>query len=554
MKDICEMQKMEDEAKLRMQTKAGKRVPLPSNNMGSKDCYVLEERKRKNSAIENAFNVTTRDQLDFEIARMFYSSGLPFTLARNPYYISSYTLASNSRISGYLPPSYNKLRTTLLQKEKKNVERLLNPIKGTWVEKGVTIVSDGWSDPQRRPLINFMAVTESGPMFLKAVDCSGETKDKYFIANLMKEVINEIGHQKVVQVITDNAPNCKGAGQIIELEYPHIFWTPCVVHTLNLALKNICAAKNVENNLITYEECNWITNLHDDVMIIKNFIMNHSMRLAMFNEFVPLKLLSVAKTRFASIIAMLKRFKLIQRGLQALVISEKWSLYREDDMTKASFVKLKVFDDLWWDSISYVLSFTSPIYDMLRFCDTDKPCLHLVYDMWNTMIEKVRGIIYRNEKKVQEEELSFYNVVHRILVDRWNKNNTPLHCLSHSLNPRYYSEEWLNEDPTRLAPHRDVEISRERIKCFKRYLSNEERIMVNKEYAKFSTMEDDFGDFESIHDRYRLDPKTWWVIYGACTPMLQSYALRLLGQPFLHRVVSEIGVLIPFCTLLNGIS
>ncbi|XP_022890646.1 uncharacterized protein LOC111405822 [Olea europaea var. sylvestris] len=227
---------------------------------------------------------------------------------------------------------------------------------------------------------------------------------------------------------------------------------------------------------------------------------------------------------------MLKRFKLIRRGLQALVISEKWSLYREDDMTKASFVKLKVFDDLWWDSKSYVLSFTSPIYDMLRFSDTDKPCLHLVYDMRDTMIEKVKGIIYRHEKKVQEEESSFYNVVHQILVGRWNKNNTPLHCLSHSLNPRYYSEEWLNKDPT-FAPHRDVEISRERIKCFKRYLSNEERIMVNKEYAKFSNMEDDFGDFESIHDCYCLDPKTWWVIYGACTPMLQSYALKLLGQP-----------------------
>lgn len=35
-------------------------------------------------------------------------------------------------------------------------------------------------DSQRRPLINFMAVSESGPMFLRAMNCSGETKDKYF--------------------------------------------------------------------------------------------------------------------------------------------------------------------------------------------------------------------------------------------------------------------------------------------------------------------------------------------------------------------------------------
>ncbi|KAI9078654.1 hypothetical protein K1719_039403 [Acacia pycnantha] len=30
-------------------------------------------------------------------------------------------------------------------------------------------------------------------------------------------------------------------------------------------------------------------------------------------------------------------------------------------------------------------------------------------------------------------------VLRRILVDRWTKNSTPLHCLAYSLNPKYYS-------------------------------------------------------------------------------------------------------------------
>ena len=38
--------------------------------------------------------------------------------------------------------------------------------------------------------------------------------------------------------------------------------------------------------------------------------MNHSMRLAMFDEFCPLKLLQVADIRFASVVVMLKRLKL----------------------------------------------------------------------------------------------------------------------------------------------------------------------------------------------------------------------------------------------------
>ncbi|CAN7119656.1 unnamed protein product [Brassica rapa subsp. narinosa] len=291
---------------------------------------------------------------------MFYSGGLPFNLARNPHYHRSYQFAAENKIDGYVPPGYNKLRTTLLQKERNNVERLLVPFKSTWKERGVTIVSDGWSDPTRKPLINFIATSGSGPIFLKAVNCFGEVKDRFFISGLMKEVINEVGHQ---------------------------------------------------NNASTYEECNWITDVHGDALAIKHFIMNHNMRLAIFSKFSPLKLLAVADTRFASIIVMLKRLKLVKRGLEAMVISEEWSTYREDDVGKATFVKGKILSDDWWEQVSYIIDFTRPIYEMIRFCDTDKPCLHLVYEMWDSMIEK-------------------------ILVDRWTKNNTPLHCLAHSLNPR----------------------------------------------------------------------------------------------------------------------
>ena len=161
----------------------------------------------------------------------------------------------------------------------------MKPIKDCWLENGVSIVSDGWSDPQRRLLINIMVVSDEDPVFIKAIDGSGEFKDKHYIAGVLKDTIKEIGHEKVVQVITDNANVMKSARALIEGEYPKIFWTPCVVHTFNLALKNICAAKNTKKNKVTYEECSWITRIADDASFIRVFIMNYSMRLAMFNEF-----------------------------------------------------------------------------------------------------------------------------------------------------------------------------------------------------------------------------------------------------------------------------
>ena len=123
-------------------------------------------------------------------------------------------------------------------------------------------------------------------------------------------------------------------------------------------MKNICAAKstektlikrkkNTEKNEVTYDECSWITRIANDASFIRVFIMNHSMRLAMFNEFCPLKLLQVANTRFASVVVMLKRLKLIKRCLQAMAISEQWASYREDDVGKTQKVKNMILSDLW---------------------------------------------------------------------------------------------------------------------------------------------------------------------------------------------------------------
>ena len=113
-----------------------------------------------------------REIVDSEIVRMFYTERLSFHFARYPYYARAFKSAS--QLLDYVPPGYNALRTTLLQKEKSNIENLLELIKKTWNEKGVSICSDGWSNAQRKPLINIMAVSEGGPMFLKAINCEGD--------------------------------------------------------------------------------------------------------------------------------------------------------------------------------------------------------------------------------------------------------------------------------------------------------------------------------------------------------------------------------------------
>lgn len=98
-----------------------------------------------------------------------------------------------------------------------------------------------------------------------------------------------------------------------------------------------------ETNELIYGECHWITDVANDCY----FIMTHYMRLAMFNNHCNLKMLSVAETCFASTIVMLKKFKQIKHGLQNMVIGERWSSYKEEDIGKAAFLKVKVLNDSW---------------------------------------------------------------------------------------------------------------------------------------------------------------------------------------------------------------
>ncbi|XP_057550448.1 uncharacterized protein LOC130828480 [Amaranthus tricolor] len=481
-----------------IESRQPKRPPLPSQSLSSETSLSptsYAKKRKSDNPITKAFDIQARNNLDVEIARMFFTGGLIFNLCRNPYYVSSYNYAATNNIPGYKPPGYNKMRTALLDREKENVEKLLEPTKATWREKGVSILSDGWSDPQRRPLINLMVACEVGPLFLKVVDCSEEVKDKDFIASLLNDAIEEVGYDKfVVQILTDNASNCKAAGELIEGRYPHIFWTPCIVHTLNLALKNICNAKNVSNN----EE-----------------------------------LLSVGDTRFALLVVMLKRMKLLKTTLQSMVFSEAWSTYHDDHRGQATLVREKILNDDWWDNVDYILDFTCPIYDMIRACDTDKASLHLVYEKWDSMISKVKEIIYNHEHKQRHEYSSFFSVVETILLSRWKKSNSPLHCLAHSLNPRYYSDTWLKEVPGRVASHVDNEISTQRFNCFRRLFQDlEDRRKVNMEYAIFSARDGGvFTEPECLNDMYLMAPKHWWATYGSQVPMLQALAFKLLGQP-----------------------
>lgn len=152
---------------------------------------------------------------------------------------------------------------------------------------------------------------------------------------------------------------------------------------------------------------------------VKIFITNHSKALTIYKKYATLKLLSYGETRFATILIMLLRLVEVKLALSAMVMDKDWKDYKGEDVAKALLIKNRICDDDWWEKVCYLINLTAPIVDFLRFTDTDKPSLHKVYDMWDTMIERVRLVIYEHEdKNLETGSSSFYDQVHDVLVRR----------------------------------------------------------------------------------------------------------------------------------------
>jgi hypothetical protein len=119
------------------------------------------------------------------------------------------------------------------------MQGLMEDLRKSWVVYGCSIVMDGWTNIQQRPLLNIIVTSLKGPYFLREIDCSRKMKDAAFQFEVLKDAIEEIGPTNVVQVITDVAPVCRSVGLMIQSRYKHIFWTPFCVHALNNALKPV---------------------------------------------------------------------------------------------------------------------------------------------------------------------------------------------------------------------------------------------------------------------------------------------------------------------------
>ena len=139
---------------------------------------------------------------------------------------------------GFKPPSYHEVRVKFLKLEVKRTMNLLSEYKEEWKKTRCTIMSDGWTDKKKRSICNFLVNSPKGIVFLASVDTSdiSKTADKVF--EMLDDIVEQVGEDNVVQIVTDNAANYKAAGELLMEKRKNLFWTPCAAHCIDLILED----------------------------------------------------------------------------------------------------------------------------------------------------------------------------------------------------------------------------------------------------------------------------------------------------------------------------
>uniref|UniRef100_A0A6N2M5V3 DUF659 domain-containing protein n=1 Tax=Salix viminalis TaxID=40686 RepID=A0A6N2M5V3_SALVM len=283
-------------------------------------------------------------------------------------------------------------------------------------------MADGWTNRRNAPIVNFLAYSPRGTVFLKSVDTSGLRKDKETLLEMFDEVVKEVGQENIVQFVSDNEASFKAAGKALQQRYGTFFWSPCAAHCIDLMLENICDPRYFPMIDETIKKARNIT----------KFIYNHAWVLALMRkEFTNgHDLCRPGITRFATHFLSLQCLLKFKKELRQMFTCTKWveSSHGKSRVGK-EIAAIVLQDKDFWPRCAHIVNVSEPLVRVLRLADSEeKPSMGYLYEAMDKAKEAIK-IRLKNR-------MSQYGPYIRVIDARWDKQlHSPLHAAGCFLNP-----------------------------------------------------------------------------------------------------------------------
>ncbi|GBG72250.1 hypothetical protein CBR_g11180 [Chara braunii] len=458
-------------------------------------------------------------------ARALYRAGVPFTFIQlettqelHDFMVSLMRVTIGPAL---VLPSYTDMRTRLLDEICHEIAERVAPKKAKWKLTGCTMMTDGSTTRSYKPIVNFIAAGEDGPMLISIVDMSERDKTGVALAELWEEVIRDINVKHVNAYCTDNAYANKVAAQRLQ-EHPDrdissIPWLLCAAHCLSLLLRDITHFSWVRPIL---------KNTHKVVMFFKNIHKALSYHRS-FKEQGQLELIRLCDTRFGSACQMVERLTDQERVLRMVVGSVRWrsTLWRGKAGQDERPVRQLVLSASFWDCAHHVQEVMRPAYSLLRSMDKDGSSPTTLWAFVDNIAARVRdmGLPKADEAEIMKR------------VDyRCGMMRQPVHALAYLVDPRWRDVSLLADTDSALvqSPLHHLATYADGGEGFEEHTT--------MWYGLYLFHHDDphadprpkwWTDPIAIAQaKHRVHPAWWWYLHGGDFPRLQEVAIKVLSM------------------------
>jgi hypothetical protein len=446
----------------------------------------------------------SRKEVLSAICKFFYHAGIPSHAANSPYFGRMLELVGQYG-HDLVGPSNRAISGRYLHDEISTIKSYLNECKASWAVTGCSVLADSWKDTRDRTIINILVSCPRGMYFVRSVDVTDYVEDPVYLFNLLDRVVEEMGVENVVQVITENTNSYRNAGKMLEDKRKNLYWTPCAAYCLEQLLEDLMQIK-------------WVSECMEKCRKISKLIYNRSWLLNLLKkEFTNGQdLLTPLITQYSSSFASLLNFVDHKGALKRLFQSNRWLTSKVSKSEEGKDVEKIVMNSTFWKKMVFVCRSVEPIVEVLQKVNGDE---RLSMPFIYSDIYRARSAIKTNHGEDVRKYGPFWNVIdsHLNLLAAH-----PLYLASYYLNPSYrYSPDFV--------PH--PEVVRGLNACIVRLESDSSRrISASMQIPEFGTAKADFGTELAIATRTEINPAAWWEQHGINCLELQRIAVRILSQ------------------------
>ena len=186
----------------------------------------------------------------------------------------------------------------------------------------------------------------------------------------MDKVVDEVGEEYIVQVVTDNEVSFKAAGHLME-ERNHLFWSLCAAYCIDLMLEHIGSVKSIKETL-------------DDAKMITSFIYNSLKVVNLMKLYTKDRdLLRPGITRFATEFISIESLIRYEQDLKRMCTTTEWREFNKERSRRSVRDKVSnlILTDRFWKKAREVQNIMDPLVRVLKIVDQDKkPTLSIIYE------------------------------------------------------------------------------------------------------------------------------------------------------------------------------